>query len=230
MDPLASMRCWAVDIELGGRTFEVPALPAVDWWPVLASGDLGQILDFVVSTPDDPMNLDDLLLSGELTTGALTEALLDAIEATTGRTFHASFVIATVASSQWATLNGALARRGFRWDEQPLAAALDALYIEITDRLEKENLDKFLALLENEALTMGKRRGRNREKVMSEFEAMAGPRPTTGVVATDERSGSGRPRTRPRLQPRRQAAPSAEPRKRRAPRAGSGPAASSASP
>lgn len=227
MDPLASMRCWAVEIELGGRVYDIPVLPAVDWWPVLSSGDLGQILDFVVSTPDDLMNLDDLLLSGELTTEDLTQALTDAIEETTGRSFHASFVIATVANAQWATLNGTLVQRGFRWDEQPLAAALDALYVEITGRLEKDELAKFRALLENEALTGGKRRGRNRRKVLTEFEEMAGPRPTTGVVATGEPSGSGRPRTQPRPQPRRQGARSASPKRPRAPRAQSGPAASS---
>jgi hypothetical protein len=225
------MRCWAVEIELGGRVYEIPALPAVEWWPVLASGDLNRVLDFIESRPDDPRNVDDLLLSGEFSAEELTEALTDAIEETAGRSFHAAIVLATVANGQWPAIGGALAQAGFRWDEQPLGAALDAIYAAIVERLNKDALDQFLALLENEALTAtGKRKGRNREKVMSEFEAMAGPRPTTGVVATGERSGSERPRTRPRLQPRRQAARSASPTRPRGPRAGSGPGASSASP
>jgi hypothetical protein len=85
VDPLASMRCWAIQLELGGRTYEVPALPAVDWWPVLVSADLGQILDFVVSTPEDPFNLDDLLLDGAFTTAELIEVLTDALEEVAGR-------------------------------------------------------------------------------------------------------------------------------------------------
>lgn len=227
MDPLASMRCWAIEIELGGRIFEIPALPAVDWWPVLVSGDISQILDFIESSPEDPGNLDNLLLSGALSGEDLTEALTDAMEEAAGRSFHAAFVIATVAGTQWAAINGALAQRGFRWDHQPLGAALDALYAAIVVRLDKDPLDKFLALLDNEGLTRGRRRVRQRDKVRSQFETMAGPRPTTGVVATGEPSDSERPRTRPRPRPRRPAAQSGEPRRPRAPRAGSAPAASS---
>lgn len=230
VDPLASMRCWAVEIELGGRVYEIPALPAVEWWPVLVSGDIGQVLDFIESSPDDPRNVDDLLLSGAFTAEELTQALTDAIEETAGRSLHAAIVLATVANGQWPAIGGALAQAGFRWDEQPLGAALDAIYAAVTERLNKEALDKFLALLDNEALTRGKPTARQRAKVRDEFEVMAGPRPTTGVVATDELSGSGRPRTRPRLQPRRQGGRSASPRTPRAERAGSGRRASSVAP
>lgn len=227
VDPLASMRCWAIGIELGGREFEIPALPAVDWWPVLASGDLGLILDFIVSTPDDPGNVDELLLSGALTAEELGQALTDTIEEAAGRSLHAAIVLATVANAQWAAIGGELAQTGFRWDEQPLGAALDAIYATITAWLEKDDLAKFLALLENEGLTKGKPSARQRARVEAEFESMAGPRPTTGVVATSERSGSERPRTRPRPQPRRQGGRSAAPRPPRAGRAGSGQEASS---
>lgn len=228
VDPLASMRCWAIALELGGRTYEVPALPAVDWWPVLVSADLGQILDFVVSTPEDPFNLDDLLLEGAFTAEELTTALTDALEETAGRSFHAAFVLATVANSQWAAINGAMVQAGFRWDEQPLGAALDAIYAVVTGRLDEEALKKFLALLDNEALTTGgKATGRQRARVENEFESMAGPKPTTGVVATGAPSGSGRPKTRPRLQRPRQGGPSGAPKRQPGPPAGSGPGASS---
>lgn len=227
VDPLASMRCWAIELELGGRTYEVPALPAVDWWPVLVSADLSMILDFVASTPDDPFNLDDLLLESAFTSAELTTTLMDAMEETAGRSFHAAFVLATVANSQWSAINGAMVQGGFRWDEQPLGAALDGIYAVVTGRLEKEPLDKFLALLENEALTTGKRRGRSREKVENEFETLAGPKPTTGAVATGAPSDSGRPKTRPRLQRVRQGGQSGAPKRQPGPPAGSGPGASS---
>jgi hypothetical protein len=225
------MRCWAVEIELGGRAYEIPALPAIEWWPVLTSGDVNRILDFIESRPDDPRNVDDLLLSGEFSAEELTEALTDAVEETAGRSFHAALVLATVANRQWPAVGGALALAGFRWDQQPLSAALDAVYTVIVERLKKDALDQFLALLENESLTAtGKRRDRDREKIMSEFEAMAGSRPTTGAVATSERSGSERPRTRPRLQPPRRAARSASPTRLHGPRVQNDRVASSASP
>lgn len=227
VDPLASMRCWAIGIELGGREFEIPALPAVDWWPVLVSGDLGLILDFIESSPDDPGNVDELLLSGVLSVEELGQALTDTIEEAAGRPLHAALVLATVANAQWTATGGELARTGFRWDEQPLGAALDAVYAIITARLEKDDLNKFLTLLENEGLTKGKPSARQRAKVQAEFESMAGPKPTTGVVATSERSGSGRPRTQPRPRPRHRGVRSVVPRQPRAGRAGSGQEASS---
>lgn len=229
MDPLASMRCWAIEIELGGRVFDIPALPAVEWWPVLISGDLTQILDFVESRPDDPANLDEMILSDGVSSEDLTEALTDAIEETAGRSLHASIVIATVAGTHWPAVNGALASNGFRWDEQSLGAALDAVYAEITGRLKEDSLSEFLTLLDNEALTRGKPTGRQRAKAQDEFERMAGPRPTAGAVASGERSGNARPRTRPRPVRRLQDGRSVSPRKPRAERAGSGPEASSGS-
>ena len=230
VDPLASMRCWPIELELGGRTYDVPALSAVDWWPVLVSGDLSQILDFVVSSPEDPFNLDDLLLEGKVDNGDLAQALSDAIEAAAGRSFHASFVIATVARSEWAAVNGALARRGFRWDEQPLGAALDALYATLTEHMSKDNLGKFLEVLEDESLTApGKKRAPS-ERIVNEFESMAGPKPKTGVKSTGAPSDNARPKTRRRPRPPRQGVPSREPMSPREPPAGSDPGASSGSP
>ncbi|HEU4751990.1 MAG TPA: hypothetical protein VFU47_02700 [Armatimonadota bacterium] len=228
MDPLASMRCWAIELELGGRTYEVPALPAVDWWPVLVSAEISRILDFIESNPENPFNLDDLLLEGAFTAAELTEALTDALEEAAGRSFHAAYVLATVADTQWAAINGAIVQGGFRWDEQPLGAALDAIYAVVTARLPEEALKKFLALLDNEALTAGgKATPRQRAKVQDEFEAMAGPKPTTGVVATGAPSDSARPKTRPRLQRPRQGGPSGAPKRQPGPPAGSDPGASS---
>jgi hypothetical protein len=231
VDPLASMRCWALELELGGRTFDVPALPAADWWPVLVSGDLSQILDFVVSTSGD---LDEMLLAGEVTQDQLSQALTDAVEETAGRPLHAARVLASLAAMHWVTINGEMAKHGFRWEVMPLGAALDAIYLiavngipEKSEDGKRRPRDEFLALLENEALTSGKPTPRQRAKLVDEFEGMAGPRPTAGVRSTGELSGSGRPKTRTRPRPPRQADPSREPTPPREPPAGSDPVASS---
>lgn len=221
------MRCWAIEIELGGRTFDVPALTAVDWWPVLTSTDLTEILDFVVSTPEDPFNLDDLLLDGGLSQTDLQTALTDALETAAGRSRHVAFVLATVANQFWASINGALVRRGFRWEGAPLGAALDAVYAEVTGRLEKDELAKFEGVLEDESLTRPGKKRQPSKAVLSEFEQMAGPRPTSGAVATDGQSGNARPKTQPRLRRPRQGGQSGAPRPPREPRGGSDPAASS---
>jgi hypothetical protein len=222
VDPLASMRCWAIEIELGGRTYDVPALSAVDWWPVLSDANPLAVLDVIESN-----DLDERLLDGELTQAEMIDALREAIEEAAGRSFHATIVLVMVANTQWPIINGQLVQRGFRWEGQPLGAALDAVYAVVTQALDKEPRDKFLAVLENEGLTSGKPTKRQREKLTSEFEQMAGPRPTGGVKSTGGPSGSGRPKTQPRLQRPRQPARSGAPTRPRGPRAGSGPAASS---
>jgi hypothetical protein len=209
VDPAASMRCWALDIQLGGRTFEIPALPAADWWPVLVDADLARILDFVVSSDA----LDELLLTGELGAEELGTVLTDALEETAGRSFHVAYILAAAAVAGWPTIGGELARRGFRWDLQPLGAALDAVYFTVMSNIEKkEDRDKFVRLLENDTLTRkGKRRGPDRDKIIAEFETMAGPKPTGGRTATGGQSGSAPPRTPTQPRPLRRGGRSTEP-------------------
>lgn len=205
------MRCWAVGVELAGREYDIPALPAADWWPVLIKGDPLTVLDIVESSSD----LDPLLLDGTLSGQDLAETLIEAIEEATGRSFHAAFVLATVADTAWASVGGALAQAGFRWDVQPIGAALDAIYAVVVSAMEKDDREKFLALLENETLTRPGKKRTPSQRVVSEFEAMAGPRPAPAPVpgkATGELSSGSRPRTRPRPRQPRQVGRSGAPR------------------
>lgn len=228
VDPLASMRCWAITVELGGREFEIPAMPAADWWPVLTSGSPVDILDFLKSGIDDPIN--EMLLDGTLGGEDLREAVTAVLEEVTGRSFHSAFVIATVGNMNWPLIGGYLAQRGFRWDVQPIGAALDAVYSVVVAHLEDKARDKFLAVLDNETLSNGKPSQKQREKLAAEFETMAGPRPAPAPVpglSSDAPSGSERPRTRTRPRPPRPASPSGAPIRRRQRPGESGPAASS---
>lgn len=218
VDPVASMRCWAITLHVGGREYDIPALPAVDWWPVLAGVNPTQILELIPSRLGDSDDLDELLLSGRLDGDELGSALTDAIEEVTGRSFHVAVVLATVADQHWPVVGAALARTGFRWDVQPIGAALDLVYATIMEGLKDEDQEKFTQLLENEALTRpGKKRAPS-ERVIKEFEAMAGPRPEPRPLpkrSTGGPSGSARSKTQPRPRPRRQGGPSAVPRRPR---------------
>jgi hypothetical protein len=230
VDPVASMRCWAITMDLGGREFEIPALPAVDWWPVLTSVQPRQVLDLLPSSSD----LDELILDGKLSAADLGEACVDAIEEATGRSLHVSLVLALAADGNWPTIGGHLAQIGLRWDVVSIGAALDAVYAVIIGNLPDEARTKFEAILENEALTQPGKKRTPSERVLTEFEAMAGPRPAPSVPgqgppqqSSAEPSGSAQPRTRSQPQQRHQGAPSGVPKRPRAPRARSGPAASS---
>lgn len=199
VDPAASMRIWAVEFELGGRTFEVPALPAADWLPMLMNGDPLAVLDM-----GDLGAVDEMILGEEVTPEEVGEALTMVIEQATGRSLHASLTLAQVAKLQWPIIGGDLARRGMRFDQVSIGAALDAIHVTILGLLKPEAAEKFQALLDNEVSPGGKIKP-NRAKAMADFEDMAGPKPPP-VRATAGLSGGGRPRTRPRPRPPRQAA------------------------
>lgn len=205
VDPSASMRVWAVEIELGGRTFDVPALPAADWFPVLAEGDPMRVLDMIESSSDGP-DLDDMILNGQVTGEEIIESLIEAIEEVAGRPFHTAVILAAFSSAQWANIGGELARRGFRWDVMSIGAALDALYLTIVERVKSDQLPRFHALLENPGTMTGRLGRKQRERALSDFEAMAGPKPE-GVRSTGGPSGSGRPKTRQQLRRHPRVAP-----------------------
>lgn len=213
VDPLASMRCWEITVELGGREFDIPALPAVDWWPVLTDDGPAGIIDLLKSDE----SLDTMLLDGRISSADLVDALQDVIEEATGRTYHAAFVLATVASVSWPAIGGQLARDGFQWDRQPIGAALDAVYGIVVGNLEEKERDKFLALLEDESISQPGKKRTPSQKVVAEFETMAGPRPTPAPLpgkASGARSGSQPTRTRTQPRQPRQGGRSAVPRKR----------------
>jgi hypothetical protein len=187
------------------------------------------VIDLLKSDAD----LDSMLLDGSITSADLTEVVSDVIEEATGRTYHSAFVLAIVASVAWPMVGGQLARDGFRWDVQPIGAALDAIYAIVVGSLEEENRNKFLALLEDEAISQPGKKRTPSQKVVSEFETMAGPRPTPAPLpgkASAGRSGSRPTKTRTQPRPPRQGGRSAVPRKTPGPRAQSGPVASSEPP
>lgn len=217
VDPVASLRIWAIDVNVGDRVLHIPPLPASDWFPVLAEGRPMRVLDLVVSNPTDPDNIDDLILSGAVTVEDLSTALEDTVEEITGREPMAAYILAMVAADSWPVIGGDLARRGFRWDRTPIGAALDAIYAVLMARLSEDNAKKLNALLDRPA--PGKKA--DRKKAVADFESMAGPRPAP-VPATGARSGSAHPRTPLRPRRGRPVARSSAPRTPPAQRAGSG--------
>jgi hypothetical protein len=225
VDPAASMEVWEIQIELGGRDFTIPAMPASDWWPILAEGDLTALLD--IATSDEQGVLEELILDGQISRDEIKDKLVAAVEEATGRSLHVSIVIVTAASANWALINGYLVARGFRWQNQPIAAALDALYVSVMTHLNKEGSEKFTEMLNTD--TTGRPTDKRRAEVEAEFASIAGPKPKTGATATAGLSGSARPRTRRQPRLPRQDGPSGAPTRPPARPVESDPAASSES-
>lgn len=214
VDPVASMRCWAIALEIGGREYEIPALPAADWWPILLSGGPGRVIDLIPSRMGGPDDLDAQLLAGEVDGKELGSALTEAIEEATGRSVHVATVLAVIADDRWDIIGPAIAQAGFRWDQQPIGAALDLIYGIVTAGMNEENRGKFFQLLENESLTQPGRKREPSQEVVKEFEAMAGPRPAPRPLpgrSSAVPSDGARPKTRRQPRQRHQVGRSAEP-------------------
>jgi hypothetical protein len=217
VDPAASMRIWEVQLMLGGQVFTIPAMSAADWWPILADGDLTGLLDVAESNSTD---LDEMLLSGELEGTDISEALVEAVEAATGRSYRVAVVLVSVAAQHWGAINGYLVARGFRWDQQPIGAALDAIYSVTTQNMNEKDLSKFGQAMAGDGA---------RPEVAEEFEQMAGPKPKRGTAIAGP-SGNARPRTRRRPRQPLQGGPSGAPSSPPEQPAGSDPQTSSARP
>lgn len=199
VDPIAGMRCWAVDVTVGDTVVTIPPLPAVDWWPLLADGAGASTM---IGLLPDSDRFDEELLAGRIDGEELASAFLEAVQEVSGRTLAEAQVIAGVAEAGWMWIGGALAQRGFRWDVMPLGAALDAVHALVLERLSDEDRKKYEQLLAQAAPEK-----LDRGRAISEFEAAAGPRPQ----ATAAPSGDTPPRTRTPSRPPRPRAPRAAP-------------------
>lgn len=122
-DPEAGLRCWPVDVDVGGRTWTIPALPAADWMAAALTG----WLDIVPGLVDQPAALDDVLDDGTVSYDDCVAAARDALEAAAGcRWWVALRLVHTVCD--WATVGGELLLRGVDPGTAPLGAVLAAAY------------------------------------------------------------------------------------------------------
>lgn len=196
VDPSAGMRCWAVTVEIGGRAYTIPPLPAVDWWPLLAEGATAETMIEMLPPGHD---LDDRLLDEASISGELRDAFSDALEEVCGRTIAEAQAIAGVALAAWTWVGGKLALSGFRWDVMPIAAALDAIHTLLMTESNEDFRKQYEKLLAGAA----PKKHLDRAAALSEFEAAAGPRPTAVPLATGGPSGDSLARTRQPPQPPR---------------------------
>lgn len=212
-DAVASLRIWAVEGRLGAQVLRIPPLPAADWLPILMRADVLGLLELV-----EDAEIADMLLDGTVGVPELKTALESMLEQGTGRSTWSALLIAGVAAQNWHVVGGDLARRGVRFEEIPIGAALDAFYGSLASAMDEKELVKF-----NSALDRGA------PATTSSAPPQRGPAPRP-VPASAERYVRERPRTRQRRPQDRVASQSAAPTPPPGPPADSDPPASSSIP
>jgi hypothetical protein len=142
----ASLRCWPVNLSLGGLAFQIPALPASDWIQAIGGGYHRIVPGLVQERRDtDEGTLTDLVLNGRVDAAECTEAARDAIEAVSGMHWWAAARLTQYLVGHWATLGGVLLLKGVNLSAAPLGAVLTATYRLLQenckDEAERQRLD-----------------------------------------------------------------------------------------
>lgn len=140
-DPSASLRIWAVEAVVGGRLLRIPPLSAAHWLPPVMTGNLFAIRELMPG-----LHLADLLEEGAKL-DEVTEAFTQLLEAASGRSQHATFLLACSAHERWDVVGPDLIRAGVRFTDISLGAALDAIYGTLLRSMDEKTQPGFIQSL-----------------------------------------------------------------------------------
>lgn len=133
-DPVASMRIWGADVQLGGQTFHVPAADAATWLQVLLAKDVVYEDLFPAMAGDEAiLAVNQMLLVGHVGVEDLERAILDLVEEVSGRRWWITLRMCFSLRQSWESVGGELARHGVTPFGVPLSYWLDAAYSTAVD-------------------------------------------------------------------------------------------------
>lgn len=147
-DPIWSLRCWSVDVELAGQIVQIPALPAADWLAVLAQQPLDLEDIFPGLAPGAFDLVDDLLYSEELTLDDLSTVVLNIITTVTGRPWWIAMRLVSGAMANWGFIGSKLVLAGVDASQVSLSAWLDAVFMITVEGTPEDKLTMFYSQLE----------------------------------------------------------------------------------
>jgi len=142
-DALAALRIWALDVELGGDTFTVPALPASEWF--LAILDPDAVLPLIPGLMDDDAEerISDMLMSGAITGDDVVARSRELLTAAAGRPWWEADRLIRSSAESWHIIGGELTRLGVDLDKVSLASALNAIYVICVRTMDEQERNKF---------------------------------------------------------------------------------------
>lgn len=138
VDPVASMRTWGAEVAFGDQTYRVPAMDAAQWLELL----LAQPIDFEglfpgLAGPQAVCEVNQMILAGQASADDLERAILDLLEAVSGRSWWVTLRLCYSVRSNWESIGGEMARNGVHPWGMPLGYWLDAAYSTMIDLMLK---------------------------------------------------------------------------------------------
>lgn len=97
-DPLATLRCWALDVDVAGVTYTIAAHPAQVWLLAILSGSY---VDVVPGLLTERGALNDAIIDGTVDPDELLGAARDAIAATAGTPWWSAIRLAQATADTW---------------------------------------------------------------------------------------------------------------------------------
>jgi hypothetical protein len=142
-DPLAALRIWALEVELAGETFTVPARPAADWFVAILDEDTPLPLIPGLMGGVDEERVMDLLLDGALDAELIVKRSRELLTAAAGRPWWEADRLIRSSGASWHIIGGELTRLGVDLDRVSLAAALNAIYVVCVRTMDEKERNKF---------------------------------------------------------------------------------------
>lgn len=125
-------------MSFAGRVFKVPAMDAAGWLELL----LAETIDYEglfpgLAGPQAVLEVNQMMLEGQAAEGDLERAILDLLEAVSGRSWWITLRLCFSMRSNWESVGGEMARMGvYPWG-MPLGYWLDAAYSTMVDLMLK---------------------------------------------------------------------------------------------
>lgn len=144
VDPLASLRAWALTVDLGGREYALRPALAGEWLPILMMDpmDISAIIPGMLSS-DEVDEFETTMIDGGVSLPEVEEVCREVITFAAGRDWWWACNLLASVSGVWMTIFGTLVRQGLDVGRLPLGAILDALYAECASRMDKAHLQDF---------------------------------------------------------------------------------------
>lgn len=138
VDAAASLRIWAVTIELGGQEYRIPPRPAADWIVAVldASDEVFPVLA-LLEPEDYEIVKDRVMIDLEIGFDEVGEVSKDALAAASGWKWWSAETLIRSADVEWRLISGEMTKRGLDPNRLPLGAWLNGLYAMATENLDK---------------------------------------------------------------------------------------------
>lgn len=144
-DPRAPLQNWDIEIELAGRVWTLPAVPASEWVVPIVADQAELVIPDMFA--EDSAPIEDALYDGDLGWAEIESAYHEAVTTVAGcKWWEAQRLMAL--AIDWDGVGGELLLRGFRLEERSVAETCVVVWRLLTRGKEEKDLNKILHEIE----------------------------------------------------------------------------------